>query len=95
MCLCCVWGTDILNKKINKGYNMTRQQKKELQKYQNCLPYVEVKDNAIDKALSQFKRKVKNSGLLKELRDREYYEKPSIRKRNKRKKRQLRAKYSD
>ena len=49
---------------------MTRQQKKELQKYQNCLPYVKVKDNAIDKALSQFKRKVKNSGLLKELRDR-------------------------
>ena len=37
---------------------MTRQQKKELQKYQNCLPYVKVKDNAIDKALSQFKRKV-------------------------------------
>ena len=56
---------------------------------------MKVKDNAIDKALSQFKRKVKNSGLLKELRDREYYEKPSIRKRNKRKKRQLRAKYSD
>ena len=73
----------------------SRQRKKELQKYQNCLPYVKVKDNAIDKALSQFKRKVKNSGLLKELRDREYYEKPSIRKRNKRKKRQLRAKYSD
>ena len=42
-----------------------------------------------------FKRKIKNSGLLKELRDREYYEKPSIKKRNKRKKRQLRVKYSD
>ena len=27
---------------------MTRQQKKELQKYQNCLPYVKVKDNAIE-----------------------------------------------
>ena len=72
-----------------------RQQKKELQKYQNCLLYVKVKDNNIEKALAQFKRKVKNSGLLKELRDRECYEKPSIKKRNKRKKRQLRVKYSD
>ena len=31
---------------------MTQRQKKELQKYQNCLPYVEVKDNNIEKALS-------------------------------------------
>ena len=42
---------------------MTQRQKKELQKYQNCLPYVEVKDNNIEKALSLFKRKIKNSGL--------------------------------
>ena len=80
---------------MGKGYDMTQRQKKELQKYQNCLPYVEVKDNNIEKALSLFKRKVKNSGLLKELRDREYYEKPSIKRRNKRKKSQLRSKYSD
>ena len=74
---------------------MTRQQKKELQKYQNCLPYVEVKDNAIDKALSQFKRKVKNSGLLKELRDREFYEKPSLKRRRRNKMKKLRNKFSD
>ena len=74
---------------------MTRQQKKELQKYQNCLPYVKVKDNAIDKALSQFKRKVKNSGLLKELRDREFYEKPSLKRRRRNKMKKLRNKFSD
>ena len=74
---------------------MTQRQKKELQKYQNCLPYVEVKDNNIEKALSLFKRKVKNSGLIKELRDREYYEKPSIKRRRRRKLQTLRNKYID
>ena len=74
---------------------MTQRQKKELQKYQNCLLHVEVKDNNVEKALSLFKRKVKNSGLLKELRDREYYEKPSIKRRRKRKLQKLRNKYFD
>ncbi len=74
---------------------MTQRQKKELQRYQNCLLYVEVKDNNVEKALSLFKRKVKNSGLLKELRDREYYEKPSIKRRRKRKLQKLRNKYFD
>jgi small subunit ribosomal protein S21 len=74
---------------------MTQRQKKELQKYQNCLLHVEVKDNNVEKALSLFKRKVKNSGLLKELRDREYYEKPSIKRRRKRKLQKLRNKYID
>ena len=63
---------------------MTQRQKKELQKYQNCLLFVEVKENNIEKALSLFKRKVKNSGLLKELRDREFYEKPSLKRRRRR-----------
>ena len=74
---------------------MTQRQKKELQKYQNCLLHVEVKDNNVEKALSLFKRKVKNSGLLKELRDREYYEKPSIKRRRRRKLQKLRNKYID
>ena len=80
---------------MGKGYGMTQRQKKELQKYQNCLPYVEVKDNNIEKALSQFKRKVKNSGLLKELRDREFYEKPSLKRRRRNKMKKLRNKFSD
>ena len=73
----------------------SRQRKKELQKYQNCLPYVVVKDNNIEKALSLFKRKVKNSGLLKELRDREFYEKPSLKRRRRNKMKKLRNKFSD
>ena len=74
---------------------MTQRQKKELQKYQNCLLHVEVKDNNVEKALSLFKRKVKNSGLLKELRDREYYEKPSIKRRRRKKLQKLRNKNFD
>ena len=38
---------------------------------------VVVKNNNYEKALSIFKRKVKDSNLIFELREREYYKKPS------------------
>ena len=44
---------------------------------------VTVKNNNIEKALSIFKRKVKDSKLMLELREREYYKKPSEVKREK------------
>ena len=43
--------------------------------------YVEVRNNNIEGALKKFKRKVKDSGLMVELRDRQYYEKPSEKRR--------------
>jgi|TARA_Y100000296_G_scaffold64141_1_gene74913 small subunit ribosomal protein S21 len=39
---------------------------------------VVVKNNNVEKALSIFKRKVKDSNLMYELREREYYKKPSV-----------------
>ena len=43
-----------------------------------------VKDGNVEKALRRFKKKVQESGLLDELRDRQTYEKPTtIRKRKK------------
>ena len=39
---------------------------------------VVVKNNNYEKALSIFKRKVKDSGMMYELREREYYKKPSM-----------------
>tara|TARA_B100001123_G_scaffold319151_1_gene357764 strand:- start:2993 stop:3199 length:207 start_codon:yes stop_codon:yes gene_type:complete len=39
--------------------------------------YVEVRNNNIEFALKKFKRMVKDSGLMMELRDRQYYKKPS------------------
>ena len=38
---------------------------------------VVVRDNNVEKALSIFKGKVKDSNLMYELREREYYKKPS------------------
>ncbi len=46
---------------------------------------VSVKENeSIDKALKRFKKKFEKTGVLKELRSRTHYEKPSVTKRNER-----------
>jgi small subunit ribosomal protein S21 len=48
------------------------------------LAIVAVDDNEpIDKALRRFKKECQKSGILSELRRREYYEKPSVRKKRK------------
>ena len=45
-------------------------------KVQGCTVYV--KDGEpVERALRKFKKKVQDSGLLQELRDREHYEKPT------------------
>ena len=41
------------------------------------------KDESLESALKRFKRKCQNSGILKEVRKREHYEKPSVRKKMK------------
>ena len=71
---------------------MKQKIKKDLQKQNNSLLYVDVKDNNIERALREFKKRVKNSGLLKELRERECYEKKSLKKRRLRKLRALKIK---
>lgn len=38
-----------------------------------------VQDGQVEKALRKFKKKIQNSGLLQELRDRETYTKPTTR----------------
>jgi small subunit ribosomal protein S21 len=54
---------------------------------------VDIKNNNIEFALKRFKRQVKDSGLLLELREREFYKKPSDIKRVKKTKAKLRIKY--
>ena len=44
---------------------------------------VEVRNNNIDGAIKLLNRKVKNEGLIREIRQREYYEKPSVVRRRK------------
>ena len=58
----------------------------------STLLYVDATNKSIDRALSEFKRKVKNSNMLKELREREFYQKPSAVKREKRKQRAIKIK---
>ena len=55
--------------------------------------YVEVRNNNIEGALKKFKRKVKDSGLMVELRDRQYYEKPSEKRRREKNLSKSRQKY--
>ena len=70
---------------------MKQKAKKNLKKQNTSLMYVSVKDNNIERALREFKKRVKNSNLLKELREREYFEKKSLKKRKMKKTRILRA----
>ena len=54
---------------------------------------VDVKNNNIEFALKKFKRMVKDSELMLELRDRSFYEKPSMVKREKKNLQRSRHKY--
>ena len=55
---------------------------------------VEVKNNNVEWALKKFKRMVKDSELMVELRNRSYYEKPSRIKREKKNLQRSRHKYN-
>ena len=46
---------------------------------------VEVRKGNVEQAMRVLKRKVQKEGIVKELRQRQYYEKPSAKKRRKRK----------
>ena len=57
---------------------------KELKKLKHITLYVEAKKNeTVDSMLRRFKKNVKMSGLMKDIKDRSFYEKPSVTKRRK------------
>jgi small subunit ribosomal protein S21 len=56
---------------------------------------VDVKNNNVEFALKKFKRKVKDSGMILEIKKRSFYEKPSEIKREKRNLAKLRNKYNN
>ena len=58
---------------------------KRKRKKQSSVWYVDETNKSPERAISEFKRRVKNSNLLKELRDREFYEKPSVARRRRKK----------
>lgn len=56
------------------------------------LLYVKVKDGQIERALKIFKNRVKESGLLLELKEKAFYTKPSVKRRTERNLAKLRYK---
>jgi small subunit ribosomal protein S21 len=42
-----------------------------------------VQDNNVERALRKFKKKIQTSGILNDLRDKEFYEKPTTKKKRK------------
>ena len=64
------------------------------EKQQNGLR-VDVKNNNIEFALKKFKRMVKNSGMMLDLKKKSYYEKPSKIQREKKNLQKLRYKYKN
>lgn len=48
---------------------------------------VKVRNGQVDKALKRFKRKVKDEGIIRDFRKHEFYQKPSEKRRAKRKRR--------
>ena len=56
--------------------------------------HIKVYNNNVEKALSKLKKQVKESKLMLELREREFYTKPSDKRKEKRAKARLRVKKS-
>tara|TARA_A100001011_G_scaffold290909_1_gene302431 strand:+ start:188 stop:373 length:186 start_codon:yes stop_codon:yes gene_type:complete len=56
------------------------------------LIYIKVNNNNVEKAISKLKKQVKETKLMLELREKEYFTKPSALKREKRAKARLRQK---
>ena len=54
-------------------------------KSRHCAMKIVVSDNQVDKALRVLKKKLIKEGLLKEMKKREYYEKPSVKRKRKQK----------
>ena len=75
---------------MRKKKNFRKRPKKELQGLM-----VEVYDNNVEFALRKFKRKVKDSNIMLDLRKKSYYEKPSKLRRERKNLAKLRNKYEE
>ena len=74
---------------MKKRKNFRKRPKKDLQGLQ-----VEVYDGQVEKAIRIFKKKVKESNIMLDLRKKSYYEKPSKLRREKKNLAKLRNKYN-
>ena len=56
---------------------------------------IEVRNNNVEKALRVMKKKMKKEGLFQELKDRQYYQKPSFKRREAKKRRYINIKKTE
>ena len=56
---------------------------------------IEVRNNNVEKALRVMKKKMKKEGLFQELKDRQYYQKPSFKRREAKKRRYIKIKKAE
>ena len=56
---------------------------------------IEVRNNNVEKALRVMKKKMKKEGLFQELKDRHYYQKPSFKRREAKKRRYINIKKAE
>jgi len=56
---------------------------------------IEVRNNNVEKALRVMKKKMKKEGLFQELKDRQYYQKPSFKRRETKKRRYVNIKKAE
>ena len=56
---------------------------------------IEVRNNNVEKALRVMKKKMKKEGLFQELKDRQYYQKPSLKRRETKKRRYINIKKAE
>tara|TARA_B100000927_G_scaffold282663_1_gene269569 strand:- start:294 stop:497 length:204 start_codon:yes stop_codon:yes gene_type:complete len=56
---------------------------------------IEVRNNNVEKALRVMKKKMKKEGLFQELKDRQYYQKPSFKRRETKKRRYINIKKAE
>lgn len=65
------------NNRYNNNFNNNHNRKRDDREKFTKGIFVEVRNGDITKALRKFKRKVSDSGILQEIRDRQFYKKPS------------------
>ena len=56
---------------------------------------IEVRNNNVEKALRVMKKKMKKEGIFQELKDRQYYQKPSFKRREAKKRRYINIKKAE
>jgi len=69
---------------VLRGLEFRGGRKKKIEGGEDSMPLIKVReDESLENALKRFKRKCEKSGILTEIKKRQHYEKPSVKKKRK------------